>query len=434
MAGTSIRLAAFLLFALVVGGGVIAAYGAIAPGALAPRGLALEVANPEFAVAPGGEAAVGVAVRNSGEIDETVRLLVSPAGGLEAGDAATVSVGARNATGGFVLVRAPADAAPGTFTLNVIAETVTEPVRRTSTTIEVTVLGDAPAVAAGMGAVVKYVGRLAEGPLFDTNVQAYDALAFPRTSYYRSTTQNATIFTDPDANLITGFRDGVVGMREGETRTLVLAPEDAYGPAELTTDVARRTTVDREDVLPRREVNQPFAEFETLVAGQGKPADAYRVNDTFTTQIDGNTLRFRILEVANGTVRYVLDLEMGARVTIPSKSWWPDASEVVAMNETSIVFRTTPGTAIGEPFTFFDYWPDASAVVDVGEDTITIEHSPAVGFEYERATRQGQAPTPYRVVAVEGDHIEVAYPSAHPLAGKTVVFDVTILEVLPARG
>lgn len=69
---------------------------------------------------------------------------------------------------------------------------------------------------------VNYVGTLDDGEEFDS-------------SYTREQTLP---FTVGIGQMIPGFDAGVVGMKLGEEKTLVLAPEDAYGPATISESVS----------------------------------------------------------------------------------------------------------------------------------------------------------------------------------------------------
>lgn len=67
---------------------------------------------------------------------------------------------------------------------------------------------DADAVATAESTVViDYVGTLEDGTEFDRG----DGVTFPL------------------ADFVPGFRDGIIGMRPGETKTLVIPPALAYG-------------------------------------------------------------------------------------------------------------------------------------------------------------------------------------------------------------
>ena len=65
----------------------------------------------------------------------------------------------------------------------------------------------------GSEVTVHYTGTLDDKSVFDTS-EDRDPLSF----------------TIGDGNLIAGFEDAVLGMKEGETKSIVLTPEEAYGP------------------------------------------------------------------------------------------------------------------------------------------------------------------------------------------------------------
>ena len=61
---------------------------------------------------------------------------------------------------------------------------------------------------------VRYTGRLDNGEVFDTNLEMTEPLEF----------------RVGDGMVIPGFEDAVVGLSEGEARTVRIPPEQAYGP------------------------------------------------------------------------------------------------------------------------------------------------------------------------------------------------------------
>ncbi len=77
-------------------------------------------------------------------------------------------------------------------------------------------------VKEGDTVAVKYTGKLASGKVFDSNEDA-DVLSFQ---------VGAGV-------VIPGFDQAVLGLGKGESRTVEIAPEDAYGPRrdELMMDV-----------------------------------------------------------------------------------------------------------------------------------------------------------------------------------------------------
>lgn len=72
---------------------------------------------------------------------------------------------------------------------------------------------------------VDYVGKLEDGTLFDTSLEteAKKAGLEPRPSY------EPLEFTVGAGQMIAGFDSAVVGMKEGDSKTATLPPEQAYG-------------------------------------------------------------------------------------------------------------------------------------------------------------------------------------------------------------
>jgi len=72
---------------------------------------------------------------------------------------------------------------------------------------------------------VYYTGKLTSGKVFDTNVKEEAAKAgLPARPSYPLLT-----FTVGARQMISGFDTAVVGMKEGEEKTVTLAPDQAYG-------------------------------------------------------------------------------------------------------------------------------------------------------------------------------------------------------------
>jgi FKBP-type peptidyl-prolyl cis-trans isomerase 2 len=75
---------------------------------------------------------------------------------------------------------------------------------------------------------VNYVGSLEDGKVFDTNIQeeaekAWSGIALPGKTYAPLT------FTVGWGQMIPWFEEAVVGMKKGETKTVTIPTEKAYG-------------------------------------------------------------------------------------------------------------------------------------------------------------------------------------------------------------
>ena len=88
-------------------------------------------------------------------------------------------------------------------------------------------------VATGDTVKVDYIGKLADGRLFDTSLAsiANDASVPKSLSFSLRANSSYTplSFTVGGGTLITGFNNAVIGMKVGETKTVDLTPSEAYG-------------------------------------------------------------------------------------------------------------------------------------------------------------------------------------------------------------
>ena len=66
---------------------------------------------------------------------------------------------------------------------------------------------------------------------------------------YRGTLTDGTVFDEATgarfalSDVIDGFRTGIAGMRVGETKTLVVPPEEGYGPMGVPPDIPPNATL-----------------------------------------------------------------------------------------------------------------------------------------------------------------------------------------------
>lgn len=99
---------------------------------------------------------------------------------------------------------------------------------------------------------VNYVGKLPNGQVFDTSLYsvATDNATYPKSLFfgYRGSESKYTTlnFTVGKGDMIDGFETGVLGMKVGETRTIVIPVKDAYGPA----NESKITTMNLTETVP----------------------------------------------------------------------------------------------------------------------------------------------------------------------------------------
>ncbi len=85
--------------------------------------------------------------------------------------------------------------------------------------IEITKEGTGTPISKGEVAVMNYTGRLENGTVFDSNIDAKFKHVEPFS------------FTLGENRVIQGWEQGVLGMKVGESRTLTIPGELAYGPS-----------------------------------------------------------------------------------------------------------------------------------------------------------------------------------------------------------
>lgn len=333
----------------------------------------------------------------------------------------------------FVAVDVPAGAAPGARLLTaVVRDAAGRELARREGAATVVVLGGAAGYAPGDRARVVYTGRLAEtGLTFNTNDPALKSLGFARTADYSFNPSLLDVTSLPRPSVVAGFHEAVLGMLPGESRTVTFPAEKGYGNATAEERVPRRETLERRESLDLPEASLSAQEFSAFLddTGQGRPED-FREGDLVVSERQGERLRYRIVNKSAEEVTLRLAVEVGERYTVhPS---WPNGSEVEAVTETTAVFLTTPATPPGEGFTYFPYWPGMTFVERVDETSIVLRHDPPQGLHFSRTLSQFGPPEEATVLRVDEEEITLTSPSSHPLAGKALTFDVTLVEL--ARG
>ncbi len=137
---------------------------------------------------------------------------------------------------------------------------------------------------------VDYVGKLEDGTVFDTSVKeaAIEAGIYTQMRNYEPLT-----FTVGACQMIAGFDEGVVGMKVGETKTLKILPEEAYG--EYDPELSRELPVEAVTFTP--EVGMQLATDTGLRGIVTEVGEKSFVID-FNHELAGKTLIFEVTVVS----------------------------------------------------------------------------------------------------------------------------------------
>lgn len=88
---------------------------------------------------------------------------------------------------------------------------------------------------AGDKVAINYTGSFEDGTVFDTSIQevAEDDILFPKAqSFTEKSSYQPLVFILGNGDVIKGFDKGVMDLGVGQTKTIIVPPEDGYGDAD----------------------------------------------------------------------------------------------------------------------------------------------------------------------------------------------------------
>ncbi len=248
---------------------------------------------------------------------------------------------------------------------------------------------------------VDYIVRYASnGTIIDTS---YESVAKENGIYRENKTYkplkiyvslNATSFPpkgyeEYSSAFIRGVMEALIGMKEGEEKTVTVPPEKAYGIKPKIGDIINISGTNFKLIKIKENATMP----ESFTAMYG--------NGTTTIYV----LRIEGLEVGRPLPDY-LD---------PYATFWPNSSIITKINETKVWVYITPSTKVGENFTLSLYdqtnktiiWfpSNSSRIINMTHDTIRILIAPSIN---ESVTfSQGFFQKIYRITDITDEKIIV---------------------------
>lgn len=248
---------------------------------------------------------------------------------------------------------------------------------------------------------VRYVGKLESGDVFDTNVASVAKEAgIVRDSH------PLLEFTVEGAQVIEGFDEAVLGMKEGEKKTVTIPPEKAYGPSdpELITEIPREQRMNRTEVISLK-TEMPSDQFLPIFGMKS-------VGEVVS--IPNSTVEYRVNSITDTSVIIVAEVEKGKSYQFPGTQWSSLVLEI-AGDQAAIRHNPVEGkidTGVG------------TADIKVTDTEIIITSNPSVGV---------YVPTAYGyaiITEVGSEFITIDFN--HELAGKTLTFDIELIEIIKA--
>lgn len=257
------------------------------------------------------------------------------------------------------------------------------------------------AVKPGDTVNVDYTGSLEDGTVFDTSIESVaveNNILIPGRQY------QPLQFTAGNKEVVQGFDEGVIGMKPGDSRKLTIPPEMGYG----SYNPGLIETYPRIEVVPAklpRVIEISPEQFEKAF-GEG-----HEVGDIVT--VPGMNFNFTVKELST-TILLSYNFEVGD--TIPSEGA-PWNQTVIAIDETNITldYGVKKNDTIQFPGTEWN-----TTVIDVTPENITIKHNAIPDTEIQ---------TMFGLIRVSFNETSIIIDQNHKLAGKTLLFDVTLKSI-----
>ncbi|MDO8727395.1 MAG: FKBP-type peptidyl-prolyl cis-trans isomerase [Candidatus Methanoperedens sp.] len=254
---------------------------------------------------------------------------------------------------------------------------------------------------------VNYTGRLQDGKVFDTNIESVAK-------------QNEIIkpeyvplkFKVGERGMIEGFDEGVVGMKVGETKTLTIPPEKAYGlpKAEMISayDIIENVSA-KENTFPKL-FNISLEEFEGTY-GPGH-------NKSDTVVYPGTNINITVQNISD-RVSLSYDLKEGFQIFSQNAPWNMTVVKIDAKNIT-IKPSVKKNDVIQFQLDKFQKTPWTSTVIGVTDDNITLRHN---------AIPETKVQSMYDNMIVRFNETKFTIDENHELAGKRLIFNVTVVSI-----
>ena len=257
------------------------------------------------------------------------------------------------------------------------------------------------AATVGDKVYVDYTGTLVDGTVFDTSIES---VAMKNNMFIAGRQYKPLQFTVGNGEVVQGFDEGVIGMKAGETRTLTISPELGYGP--LNPDSIK--AYPRVEVVPTklpRTVEISLEQFE------GSFGEGNEVGDIVTVPGINISLTVKGLST-NVSLSY--NFEIGEILPSQGTPW---NQTVIAIDETNVTvdYGVEKGDILQFPDTEWN-----TTVIDVTADNITIKHNAIPDTEIQ---------TMFGSINIHFNETSIIIDQNHKLAGKTLVFDVTLKSI-----
>lgn len=257
---------------------------------------------------------------------------------------------------------------------------------------------------------VDYVGSFENGKVFDTNIEKVAKANNMSTEGEKFEPLTFIVGKTPRA-VIQGFDEGVIGMKVGETKKLVIPPEKAYP---INPDMIQVNPIVQD--FPANRVfstvlDVPLGQFEQFF-GQN-----HSVGDTVT--IPDTNLNITVTNITSSEVSLKYNLVNGSKIWDARAPWNETVIKIDAENIT-----TRPAVKIKDTVQFKGV-PFNSTVIGLDNINITLRHNPIKETTVSVPGMFGQmVDTKFTF-----NETSVIMDQNSKVAGKTLIFNVTLISI-----
>ncbi len=248
---------------------------------------------------------------------------------------------------------------------------------------------------------VDYTGSIQNGKVFDTSIESVAKENNLSTTgrHYRPIN-----FTVGKGDVIKGFDEGVIGMKVGETKSMIIPPENAYGPIKPELIQAYPIIQVIPTTFPRI-VERPISMFETTFGKGHKQGDIVTLPST--------TINMTVQNISsNVTLSY--NFKVGDLIPTPGAPWNETVAKIDDKNIT-VNYSLKKGDIV--------QYPDApwnTTVIDINETAVTLRHN---------AIPETEIRSTFGMTKISFNETSIIFDQNSPLAGKTLVFNVTVRSI-----
>ncbi len=250
---------------------------------------------------------------------------------------------------------------------------------------------------------IDYTGSLMNGKVFDTSIKSIAS----ENNLSVNREFKPIQFTVGKGQIIKGFEDGIVGMKVGESKTLTIPPEKAYGPKEpqlirsfpIIEIIPATRTFPKVLEIPVDQFNQSFGPVYQI----GKDVKIPETNINLTIQN---------ITPSNITVSY--DLSVGDKISQLGGPWNETVIKIDDKNITSRaeVQKNDIVQLKGAPWN--------STVIELDSDNITLRHNSIPDTKIQ---------SPNGPIKVHFNDTNIIIDQNNELAGETLIFSVTVKSI-----